>query len=38
MWNMMCDVMPTISEDGVAQRAASQFATAAAAAAAAVKL
>ena len=35
MWNMMCDVMPTISEDGVAQRAASQFATAAAAAAAA---
>ena len=31
----MCDVMPTISEDGVAQRAASQFATAAAAAAAA---
>ena len=35
MWNMMCDVMPTISEDGVAQRAASQFATVAAAAAAA---
>jgi hypothetical protein len=24
MWNMMCDVMPTISEDGLAQRS-SQF-------------
>ncbi|KAK7070265.1 hypothetical protein SK128_025769 [Halocaridina rubra] len=25
MWNMMCDVMPTIAEDSIAQRGGSQF-------------
>ncbi|XP_066966851.1 liprin-alpha-2-like [Macrobrachium rosenbergii] len=25
MWNMMCDVMPTIAEDSISQRGGSQF-------------